>query len=302
MEAASAVVAIFSILIPVKAWFTPTQPIEIDLKTDQEVVLMLTDFAGTAMEGKGADAVKAGRIDLKQIFPTLGTPGTYILYAVPKGKEVGDFVGTPLVISVRADGRAGAPPGPMVVKVSPLQYAVIHTPHGTMTAAFYYDVAPNTVANFLTLAEGGYYDGQTFHRIVPNFVIQGGDPRGDGTGGPGYQIDAEFSDRPHLEGVLSMARGGDPNEASGMMPRSDFANSAGSQFFICLDYNQTKSLDGKYTAFGRITDGMETVKKIAAAPIADQARGRPREPQVIEKVEVKSVVPGENPYAGLQVK
>ena len=157
----------------------------------------------------------------------------------PKDAARKDFVGTPLVISVqrrpppgrdaRADGRARSSRWPT---------SSMTTDKGPMTMAFYYDVAPNTAANFMTLAADGFYDGLTFHRIVPDFVIQGGDPRGDGTGGPGYMIDAEFNDRQHLEGVLSMARSGDPNEAGGAMPRCEFANSAGSQFFVCLELRQ----------------------------------------------------------------
>ena len=140
---------------------------------------------------------------------------------------------------------------------------------------FYYDVVPNTAENFLRLSEEGFYDGLTFHRIVPGFVIQGGDPRGDGTGGPGYMINAEFSTKPHKEGVLSMARSGDPGEGTGGRPRPEFANSASSQFFICLDYAQTRALDGKYTAFGEVTDGMDAVKKIAATPLLIPAHGVP---------------------------
>src|SRR5205823_5018137 len=156
--------------------------------------------------------------------------GTYVLFELPKGStDTAKFVGTPLVIEVKKDKQRGAPEGPMVVKMLPLQYALMQTDQGAITMAFYYDVAPHTVDNFLTLSAEGYYDGLTFHRIIPGFVLQGGDPRGDGSGGPGYSITAEFNDRPHTEGVLSMARKGDPNEASGGMPRSEFANSAGSQ-------------------------------------------------------------------------
>ena len=161
------------------------------------------------------------------------------------------------------------------------------TKQGPMTMAFYYDVAPHTVENFLDLAEHGYYDGLTFHRIVPGFVIQGGDPRGDGTGGPGYQIPAEFNERQHEAGVLSMARSNDPD-------------SAGSQFFVCLDYANTKSLDNKYTAFGKVVDGFKVAQAIAAAPLEDPQAGRPKEPQAIEKVEVKPVTAKENPYAAIQ--
>jgi cyclophilin family peptidyl-prolyl cis-trans isomerase len=158
------------------------------------------------------------------------------------------------------------------------------TEQGPITYVFYCDVAPLTVESFLNLSRTGYYDGLTFHRIVPGFVIQGGDPKGDGTGGPGYSIPAEFNDRPHLEGVLSMARSNDPN-------------SGGSQFFVCLDYNGTRQLDGKYTAFGRAVEGMDAVKKIAATPIADPQNGKPAKTQTITKVEVKPVTAAENPYA-----
>ncbi|MGH7213612.1 MAG: peptidylprolyl isomerase [Tepidisphaeraceae bacterium] len=301
MHAASSIVVFFSILFPTKAWFSPNHPLTVDIRPQGDVTLVLTDFAGKAIESQAGAAEISGEktVDLKQVFPPSTAPGTYVLYAVPKGKQLPEFVGTPLVVSVREDKRRGAPTGTMVTKVEPLRYAVINTEHGPLTCVFYYDVAPHTSDNFLTLAEGGYFDGLTFHRIVPGFVIQGGDPRGDGTGGPGYQIDAEFSDRQHLEGVLSMARGGDPNEMSGMMPRPEFANSAGSQFFVCLDYANTQQLDRKYTAFGKVVDGMDAVKKIAATPIADPRNGKPQTPQVIKSVEVKAVTARENPYTKL---
>jgi peptidyl-prolyl cis-trans isomerase B (cyclophilin B) len=161
---------------------------------------------------------------------------------------------------------------------------------------FYYDVAPNTASNFLTLAEEGFFDGLSFHRIVPEFVIQGGDPLGNGTGSPGYSIVAEFNNRPHKPGVLSMARSGDPKEGQGRPPAPQFANSASSQFFICLDYKNTAQLDGRYTAFGEVVEGMDAVKKIAAAPLSDPANGTPRERQPIEKAEVKPVTAQDNPY------
>jgi peptidyl-prolyl cis-trans isomerase B (cyclophilin B) len=243
-------------------------------------------------------------VDLKQLFPSVVTPGTYLLYATPQGGGAGEFDGTPLVISVRQDRRRNAPPGAMVIKVEPLRYAVMTTDRGTMTLAFYYDAAPHTVANFLSLADGGFYDGLTFHRIVPEFVLQGGDPRGDGTGGPGYSLDAEFNDRPHEPGVLSMARVADPLETQPPFapPRPEYANSAGSQFMVCLNYANTKALDGKYTAFGRVVAGMETVTALAGTPVADAQLGTPGTPPVIQKVEVKPVTSAENPYANLRAK
>ncbi len=118
---------------------------------------------------------------------------------------------------------------------------------GTIKLEFYPDVAPNTVANFEKLANSGFYNGLTFHRVEPGFVVQGGDPNGDGTGGPGYQIKAEFNERKHLEGTLAMARSQNPN-------------SAGSQFYICLA--PAPFLNGNYTVFGQVTEGMELVQQI----------------------------------------
>ncbi len=138
----------------------------------------------------------------------------------------------------------------------------------------------------------------TFDKIVKDFIIQGGDPRGDGTGGPGYRLVAEFNDKPQESGVLSMARQVDPNEP-GTMPRSEYANSGGSQFFICLDRANCKQLDHRYTAFGWVAKGMETVRAIAAIPVADALTGRPKKPVTIESVQIKPVTSSDNPYAAL---
>ena len=292
--AARAAEAAAPVLAPAKTWFSPGKPVEVKVAAQGDVKLAMTDFLGTKVDPKGQADVAggSGTVDLRNVFPVLDTPGAYLLYAVAKDADTSkgvdkgvQFQGTPLVISVRADRRAGAPNGPMVTKVEPLRYLVMTTNRGPITMAFYYDVAPHTTHNFLSLAEGGYFSGLSFHRIVPGFVIQGGDPRGDGTGGPGYQIDAEFSDRPHEEGVLSMARSSD-------------INSAGSQFFVCLDYTNTKQLDRKYTAFGRVVGPMEAVKAIAA--VARGENDRPNEPQTIEKVEVKDVAGSDNPYVAVQ--
>jgi peptidyl-prolyl cis-trans isomerase B (cyclophilin B) len=127
--------------------------------------------------------------------------------------------------------------------------AVISTSKGDMTVELWNDVAPNHVENFLKLGREGFYDNLTFHRIIPDFVVQGGCPKGDGTGGPGWTVDAEFNDRPHEPGTLSMARSADPN-------------SAGSQFFICLTREQCRHLDGQYTGFGQVTEGMDVVEAL----------------------------------------
>lgn len=132
-------------------------------------------------------------------------------------------------------------------------------------------VAPGHVRNMVALAESGYYDGGCFHRIIRGFMIQGGCPEGTGTGGPGYKIPAEFNKTPHEAGVLSMARTGDPN-------------SAGSQFFICLE--RVTHLDNQYTAFGRTADAasLDVVKAIGS--VRTGGNDRPAEPVIIKKATV----------------
>jgi peptidyl-prolyl cis-trans isomerase B (cyclophilin B) len=292
---------LFSVLIPGRIWYSPEQPLNLTVKTESPVTLILTDFEGKQpIDAKPVEVAATREIDLRAQYAELAKPGTYVLWAVPKGKGIGEFAGTPVVIEVRWEKRPGFAPDPVVVRMEPLRYAVMSLEQGEVTMAFYYDVAPNTVDNFLSLAGEGYYDGLTFHRIVPGFVVQGGDPKGTGNGGPGYQIDAEFSDRKHEEGVLSMARNGDPMEQQGMKPRGEYANSAGSQFFIVLEYKQ--HLDAKYTAFGKVTAGMEAVAAIAKTPLADPAAGRPQKAPVIKKIEVKVVTAGNNPYEALMAK
>jgi len=128
--------------------------------------------------------------------------------------------------------------------------AVIKTEKGDMTVEFYEKDAPKTVANFTTLAKKGFYDGLTFHRVIPDFVIQGGCPNGTGTGGPGYAIDCETSgeNQYHDRGVLSMAHAG--------------KNTGGSQFFICHSRNNTAHLDGVHTCFGKVVKGQEVIDLI----------------------------------------
>jgi peptidyl-prolyl cis-trans isomerase B (cyclophilin B) len=143
-------------------------------------------------------------------------------------------------------------------------------------AELYPDIAPKTVDNFVSLIEKKFYDGLTFHRVIPGFMIQGGDPNGTGTGGPGYSIAGEFTsngfknDLKHTRGVLSMAR-------------SQAPNSAGSQFFIM--HQDYPSLDGKYASFGKVIEGIETVDKIVSVK-RDQS-DKPLEPQKMKKVTVE---------------
>ena len=153
--------------------------------------------------------------------------------------------------------------------------------YGVVTIELYPDMAPNTVANFVNLIEDGFYDGLTFHRSVPGFVLQGGDPDGDGTGGPGYTIKGEFSSNGYTKNTLSHTRG------VISMARSRDNDSAGSQFFIVLDDSATYSLDGLYAGFGRVTEGMDIIDEIVEnEKIADDATGALEENVVITKVTV----------------
>lgn len=149
---------------------------------------------------------------------------------------------------------------------------------GVIKAELYPEKAPNTVNNFISLVKSGFYDGLIFHRVISGFMIQGGDPKGVGTGGPGYSIKGEFAlngfnknDLKHSRGVLSMARAMNPN-------------SAGSQFFIM--HQNASHLDGQYAAFGKVIEGIEIVDEIAET--ATDWNDKPRTPQVMEKVTVET--------------
>lgn len=158
-------------------------------------------------------------------------------------------------------------------KISGDEFAVINIKDGgEIVIKFYYDDAPKTVENFIKLARKGFYDKLTFHRIIPGFMVQGGDPMGTGMGNAGYNIDAEFNDNQFKRGTLGMARGPDPNSAS-------------CQFFICLTRQKCKHLDGKYTAFGEVIKGMSEVDKIAK--VKTGKNDKPLEPIVMESVKIQ---------------
>lgn len=131
-----------------------------------------------------------------------------------------------------------------------MKKAIIQTEKGDMTVEFYHNDAPKTVANFIKLSEDGFYDGLTFHRVLPNFVIQGGCPDGTGAGGPGYKIDCELDgdNQFHDRGVLSMAHAG--------------RNTGGSQFFVCHSRAQTSHLDRNHTCFGKVVEGVDIVDDV----------------------------------------
>jgi peptidyl-prolyl cis-trans isomerase B (cyclophilin B) len=166
------------------------------------------------------------------------------------------------------------------------EVALIKTSEGEMVVQFWTDAAPNTIENFKKLARQGFYDGTIFHRIVKDFMIQGGDPNSKdpakensyGQGGPGYKLNAEFNDHPHDRGVISMARAADPD-------------SAGSQFFICLA--PVHRLDHQYTTFGKLIKGDDVLEKIGNIPVERNAQGEPSKPTKRIVIESIKIVPTE---------
>jgi len=147
--------------------------------------------------------------------------------------------------------------------------ATLHTNHGPIDVELHSGEAPKTVENFVKLARDGFYDGLIFHRVIPDFMIQGGDPTGTGSGGPGYSFEDEFNDHKVERGALAMANAG--------------PNTNGSQFFI-VTTDAAPWLDGKHTVFGRVTSGMDVADKISELP--RDARDKPHDDVVIERVEL----------------
>jgi cyclophilin family peptidyl-prolyl cis-trans isomerase len=149
--------------------------------------------------------------------------------------------------------------------------ATLHTNRGSIGLELFEDDAPKTVENFVKLASDGFYDGVIFHRVIPNFMIQGGDPTGTGRGGPGYTFEDEFNDNKVVRGALAMANAG--------------PNTNGSQFFI-VTAEATPWLDGKHTVFGRVTEGMDVVDTISN--VATDSDDRPHDEVTIERVELST--------------
>ena len=147
--------------------------------------------------------------------------------------------------------------------------ATLHTSEGAIEVELYPDAAPKTVENFEKLSRDGFYESVIFHRVIPDFMIQGGDPTGTGTGGPGYEFEDEFNEHRVTRGALAMANAG--------------PNTNGSQFFI-VTVEEAPWLDGKHTVFGRVTAGMDVVDRISQ--VERDANDRPREPVTIERVEL----------------
>ena len=147
--------------------------------------------------------------------------------------------------------------------------AILHTSKGDVAIDLFPDDAPRTVENFTKLAQDGFYDGLIFHRVIPDFMIQGGDPKGDGTGGPGYQFEDEFNEHRVERGALAMANAG--------------PNTNGSQFFI-VTADACPWLDGKHTVFGNVVSGQDVVERISQ--VERDSRDRPMEPVLLESVEL----------------
>jgi peptidyl-prolyl cis-trans isomerase B (cyclophilin B) len=240
---------------------------------------------GNALKPAPVKVNSDGTVDLSAAYPQLKEGGTY--YLVWKDAP-------PLVIeSLYNPGRGAndikrlqaqldqlspeqkkeklAMFGPVVTHMELAEIATITTDKGIIKAKFSYEAAPHTIDNFITLSRQGFYDGSTFHRIISGFMIQGGDayansPDLAGTGGPGYEIMHEFSDKKHERGTLSMAR-------------SQSLDSAGSQFFIM--HKKSPNLDGGYSAFGDVIDGMNVVDAIAATPAGENGEVKSGRPKII---------------------
>lgn len=194
-------------------------------------------------------------------------------------RHLGILAALPLFLGVLTGcGKDAMPINQTAAPEKGEQIAVITTNHGVIKMRFFPQVAPETVKNFTELAKKGFYNGLTFHRVIPSFMIQGGDPLGTGTGGetykgPGTMLKAEFSDKlKHIRGAVSMAR------------RGNDVNSATSQFFIVQNRSGVADLNGQYTVFGQAFEGLEVVDEIAGVP--RDADDKPDTPVVMEKVEV----------------
>lgn len=275
-------------------------PVRVEAPPDfvGELTVRLLDIATGEVLGESAAAL--GRADLAGLLPGLWsvrssrfvqlyadesplgpplvvqpmlTPNTATLVDPTTGR-VSDGPGAQPVFADERRGSEQSEPVFTGIRVYPARQVVFDTSEGTMVFRMRPDHAPNTVFNLLHLVEGGFYTDVLVHRVVaalPDgrpFVVQFGDPSGEGSGGPGYHIDLEKSGLPHDFGVLSMARAADPN-------------SNGSQVFVCLSREGTSFLDGRYTAFAELVEGAEVLRRLAGTPVGEQ--GRPLEPPVVRR-------------------
>jgi peptidyl-prolyl cis-trans isomerase B (cyclophilin B) len=310
-------------LAPVRTLCRPDGPVELEVRAPAEhgpLVIHVLDRAGTSLDQL---AVTPGVVDLTPLATELeradrarwlqlresdqpaGAPVWFVpLRAAPPVRTVrsirattqqpylrvvgwGDRAYDPTDAETAAAMPTWTAPDPIVTsgfRLEPAVDVILHTDAGPLRVALVPDAAPATVDNFLRLAREGFYEGTTFHRVVPvdregrPFVVQGGDPTGTGDGGPGWNLALEPSDLPHDRGVLGMARGDDPH-------------SGGSQFYVSLSREGTARLDGQYCTFAVLTDGWETLDTIAAGAIGDATAGRPAVPVRIQRVEIVPAPP-----------
>lgn len=213
-----------------------------------------------------------------------------ITACAPANRDASTSVDSSATAQQTASAVPAPPPAPakQVDEQKPISYytdkvAEIHTTAGDINIRFFPDVAPKHVRNFIDLSEKGFYNGTKFHRVIPGFVIQGGDrnsisgdPSTWGTGNSGKYVDLEPSSIHHGRGIVSMARGGDPNSAS-------------SQFFICVA--DAPNLDGGYSVFGEVTKGMDVVDQIVSAPTGE--RNRPDKPEAIKSITIRAATDAE---------
>ena len=231
-----------------------------------------------------------GRVTRGEEIPVLGSQGGWLKVRLADGTEgwvYSKIVSKPFTVETPAPPKPKKPGaddavlrtsvGDRVVKnYNPEKnyVATIETSLGTFKIELLKGDAPNHTKNFIDLANNGFYDGLLFHRAIEGYLIQGGDPNGNGTGGPGYAIKAERNERKHLKGTVSMAR----------IPKN--LDSAGSQFFICL--SERPELDGKWTVFGQVTDGMEVVDRIGKIPTSKRLKWPHYKP--VEDIKIEKIV------------
>jgi peptidyl-prolyl cis-trans isomerase B (cyclophilin B) len=256
----NALVLTLVLLNPVRLYFQPDFPVMIQANEPgvASVKLLLMDPSNQQVAA-GEAKVVGGQFDLAAVFPQIWQGRTLFVQAVD---AQGVAQGSSLVVAPLRGPQKMGQGAPEALRIYVEQRAVLTTSEGEIVIAFSPEHAPNTVKNFMDLVAGGFYTNVPFHRVIPEFVIQGGDPTGTGTGGPGHHIDLEASSKLHQPGTLSMARSREPD-------------SAGSQFFICLTRERCQHLDKQYAAFGDVVSGMEAVARIAAVPLVDEASGRP---------------------------
>ena len=277
-------------LVPDRLYYGVDRPIPMTVKVpdgkagDVQIELLEADTAKVLASA----AAQAGGVNLATLFPNLwADKKPDVVFAQLK---VGDErIGAAVVIQPMVDrGTATLNPATKLpqfrmngqaycgIRAYSEKHVLLDTTAGEIELAMRPDQAPNSAFNFMSLAGGGFYTDVIFHRVLNQspagggFVVQVGDPTGTGSGGPGFQVDLEYSKLKHDYGVLSMARSGDPN-------------SNGSQIFICLSRAGCQHLDGAYTAFGQAVKGAEAIKAIAETPVGADGLGRPKEPPKINK-------------------